>query len=209
MADGRSLSLTGDHLLRLRGTGSEWHWQRAKDARVGDYLEDAEDGAAGRGDSGQEVELVKVTCLTWQGAYAPLTLCGELLVDATNLKGLHQGETWHAALKGHGQLDMFSEQEVNKKLMLERFQDSISGQNPKTEVSYLTSVAAPHVSIPITRSHFDGMFTCKLVAFGGIWWHLVAFGGIWNHPTAQTRKNILDSTSLAPVSADRRLLPLS
>jgi len=27
------------------------------------------------------VELVKMSCVPWQGAYAPLTLCGELLVD--------------------------------------------------------------------------------------------------------------------------------
>ena len=34
----------------------------------------------------------------------------------------HKGEGWGAALKGRGQLDHSSEQEVNKKLMLERFQ---------------------------------------------------------------------------------------
>eukprot|EP00434_Breviolum_minutum_P029581 symbB.v1.2.026157.t1/scaffold2591.1/size75417/7 len=45
---------------------------------------------------------------------------GELHIQ---LQKVHKGETWHAALKGHGQLDMFSEQEVNKKLMLERFQE--------------------------------------------------------------------------------------
>mmetsp|Transcript_10887 Transcript_10887/g.24734 ORF Transcript_10887/g.24734 Transcript_10887/m.24734 type:complete len:174 (+) Transcript_10887:52-573(+) len=39
----------------------------------------------------------------------------------------HKAETWSAALKGHGQLDMFSEQEVNKKLMLERFQEEHPG----------------------------------------------------------------------------------
>jgi len=71
MADGRSLSLTGDHLLRLCIDGS-WHWRRAKDARVGDHLEDVE---------GIAVQLVKVTSLCWKGAYAPLTMSGELLVD--------------------------------------------------------------------------------------------------------------------------------
>eukprot|EP00435_Cladocopium_sp_Y103_P013138 s4081_g3.t1 len=69
--DGRSLSLTGDHLLRLR-RDDVWHWRRAKDARIGDQLEDAE---------GNSAELVKMTCIPWQGAYAPLTLSGELLVD--------------------------------------------------------------------------------------------------------------------------------
>merc|ERR1712151_1135828 len=62
---------------------------------------------------------------------------GELHIQ---LQDVRKGETWAAALKGHGQLDMFSEQEVNKKLMLERFQEehpgfdfsqaSFSGQAP-------------------------------------------------------------------------------
>eukprot|EP00913_Durusdinium_trenchii_P026178 g24559.t1 len=175
--------------------------------REGDYLEDQE---------GQAVKILKITCLSWQGAYAPLTLHGELIVDGwrcscfaprwafshdwcqaafaplrvahtaaqqiqlsqegkddlgysgrllgsfwprhlrVGLKGnppflneevfslvetdssfwmiedgelhiqlqkVHKAQTWHSALKGHGQLDMFSEQEINKKLMLERFQD--------------------------------------------------------------------------------------
>jgi hypothetical protein len=33
----------------------------------------------------------------------------------------------HGIGAGHGQLDMFSEQEVNKKLMLERFQELRDG----------------------------------------------------------------------------------
>ncbi|CAL1162042.1 unnamed protein product [Cladocopium goreaui] len=67
---------------------------------------------------------------------------GELHIQ---LQKVHKGETWHAALKGHGQLDMFSEQEVNKKLMLERFQEehpgfdfsgaSFSGQAPSVWTS--------------------------------------------------------------------------
>eukprot|EP00927_Polykrikos_kofoidii_P067485 TRINITY_DN62976_c0_g1_i1.p1 TRINITY_DN62976_c0_g1~~TRINITY_DN62976_c0_g1_i1.p1 ORF type:complete len:174 (+),score=39.63 TRINITY_DN62976_c0_g1_i1:104-625(+) len=62
---------------------------------------------------------------------------GELHIQ---LQKVHKGETWASALKGHGSLDMFSEQEVNKKLMLERFQEehpgfdfsgaSFSGQAP-------------------------------------------------------------------------------
>eukprot|EP00439_Symbiodinium_sp_Y106_P032793 s2345_g3.t3 len=65
---------------------------------------------------------------------------GELHIQ---MQKAHKGETWAAALKGqlcHGQLDMFSEQEINKKLMLERFQEehpgfdfsgaSFSGQAP-------------------------------------------------------------------------------
>merc|ERR1712039_529467 len=62
---------------------------------------------------------------------------GELHIQ---LGKVRKAETWASALKGHGQLDMFSEQEVNKKLMLERFQEehpgfdfsqaSFSGQAP-------------------------------------------------------------------------------
>eukprot|EP00747_Dinoflagellata_sp_TGD_P104889 gnl/TRDRNA2_/TRDRNA2_169382_c0_seq2.p1 gnl/TRDRNA2_/TRDRNA2_169382_c0~~gnl/TRDRNA2_/TRDRNA2_169382_c0_seq2.p1 ORF type:complete len:168 (+),score=50.37 gnl/TRDRNA2_/TRDRNA2_169382_c0_seq2:50-553(+) len=62
---------------------------------------------------------------------------GELHIQ---LQKARKAETWSSALKGHGQLDMFSEQEVNKKLMLERFQEehpgfdfsnaSFSGQAP-------------------------------------------------------------------------------
>ncbi|CAK8988895.1 Desert hedgehog protein B (Desert hedgehog protein 2) (DHH-2) (Hedgehog protein 4) (X-HH4) [Cleaved into: Desert hedgehog protein B N-product [Durusdinium trenchii] len=66
-----NLSLTGDHLLRVQRDG-HWQWRRAKDAREGDYLEDQE---------GQAVKILKITCLSWQGAYAPLTLHGELIVD--------------------------------------------------------------------------------------------------------------------------------
>ncbi|CAE8682946.1 unnamed protein product, partial [Polarella glacialis] len=49
---------------------------------------------------------------------------GELHIQ---LQKAHKGETWPAALKGHGQMDMFSEQEINKKLMLERFQEEHPG----------------------------------------------------------------------------------
>eukprot|EP00401_Gymnodinium_catenatum_P069015 CAMPEP_0117545418 /NCGR_PEP_ID=MMETSP0784-20121206/46083_1 /TAXON_ID=39447 /ORGANISM="" /LENGTH=175 /DNA_ID=CAMNT_0005342261 /DNA_START=44 /DNA_END=571 /DNA_ORIENTATION=+ len=62
---------------------------------------------------------------------------GELHIQ---MQKAHKGETWSSVLRGHGQLDMFSEQEVNKKLMLERFQEehpgfdfsgaSFSGQAP-------------------------------------------------------------------------------
>jgi len=38
-----------------------------------------------------------------------------------------KGETWHSALTGHGKLDMFTEQEVQKKIMLERFQEENPG----------------------------------------------------------------------------------
>mmetsp|Transcript_23402 Transcript_23402/g.51383 ORF Transcript_23402/g.51383 Transcript_23402/m.51383 type:complete len:166 (+) Transcript_23402:170-667(+) len=43
------------------------------------------------------------------------------------LQKAHKGEAWGSALKGHGQLDLFSEREVNKKLMLERFQEEHPG----------------------------------------------------------------------------------
>eukprot|EP00928_Gymnodinium_smaydae_P080444 TRINITY_DN64133_c0_g1_i1.p2 TRINITY_DN64133_c0_g1~~TRINITY_DN64133_c0_g1_i1.p2 ORF type:complete len:175 (-),score=46.46 TRINITY_DN64133_c0_g1_i1:30-554(-) len=49
---------------------------------------------------------------------------GELHIQ---LGKARKAETWSSALKGHGQLDMFSEQEVNKKLMLERFQEEHPG----------------------------------------------------------------------------------
>merc|ERR1712125_243975 len=44
-----------------------------------------------------------------------------------HIQKMRKGETWSSALKGHGQLDVFSEQEVNKKLMLERFQEEHPG----------------------------------------------------------------------------------
>merc|ERR1719408_561859 len=75
--------------------------------------------------------LVETDCSFW------MIEDGELHLQ---LQKAHKAETWAAALKGHGQLDMFSEQEVNKKLMLERFQEehpgfdfsgaSFSGQAP-------------------------------------------------------------------------------
>eukprot|EP00440_Ansanella_granifera_P072192 gb/GFBE01078340.1/.p1 GENE.gb/GFBE01078340.1/~~gb/GFBE01078340.1/.p1 ORF type:complete len:176 (+),score=47.85 gb/GFBE01078340.1/:1-528(+) len=75
--------------------------------------------------------LVETDCSFW------MIEDGELHIQ---LQKAHKGETWAAALKGHGQLDMFSEQEINKKLMLERFQEehpgfdfsgaSFSGQAP-------------------------------------------------------------------------------
>jgi len=49
---------------------------------------------------------------------------GELHIQ---LQKMRRGETWHSALKGHGQLDLFTEQEVQKKIMLERFQDENPG----------------------------------------------------------------------------------
>eukprot|EP00743_Colponemidia_sp_Colp-15_P003072 GILK01003320.1.p1 GENE.GILK01003320.1~~GILK01003320.1.p1 ORF type:complete len:183 (+),score=22.84 GILK01003320.1:52-549(+) len=62
---------------------------------------------------------------------------GELHI---NLQKSAKGETWLAALKGHQALDSFTQSEVQKKLMLERFQEehpgfdfsgaSFSGQAP-------------------------------------------------------------------------------
>lgn len=43
------------------------------------------------------------------------------------LQKVRRGEMWHSAIAGHGQLDMFTEQEVQKKIMLERFQDENPG----------------------------------------------------------------------------------
>eukprot|EP00397_Hematodinium_sp_SG-2012_P036723 GEMP01039679.1.p1 GENE.GEMP01039679.1~~GEMP01039679.1.p1 ORF type:complete len:167 (+),score=29.05 GEMP01039679.1:116-616(+) len=49
---------------------------------------------------------------------------GELHIQ---LEKARKGETWNSALVGHGQLDMFTEQEVQKKIMLERFQEEHPG----------------------------------------------------------------------------------
>ena len=38
-----------------------------------------------------------------------------------------KAETWPCALRGHSQLNTFEEQEVNKKIMLERFQEEHPG----------------------------------------------------------------------------------
>ena len=76
-----SISLTGDHLLRVQ-RNFDWQWRRAKDVRLGDFLEDAQ---------GVSSEVLKITCINWQGAFAPLTLSGELLVD-----GRGEGVLTHA-----------------------------------------------------------------------------------------------------------------
>uniref|UniRef100_A0A0G4FK65 CS domain-containing protein n=1 Tax=Chromera velia CCMP2878 TaxID=1169474 RepID=A0A0G4FK65_9ALVE len=62
---------------------------------------------------------------------------GELHIQLGKVK---KAETWPSAFKNHGGLDAFSQQEVQKKLMLERFQEehpgfdfsgaSFSGQAP-------------------------------------------------------------------------------
>ena len=61
----------------------------------------------------------------------------------------HKAEMWSAALKGHGQLDMFSEQEVNKKLMLERFQEE-------------------HPNFDFTSAQFSGMAPNARTFMGGV-----------------------------------------
>uniref|UniRef100_A0A7S1F8Y5 CS domain-containing protein n=1 Tax=Noctiluca scintillans TaxID=2966 RepID=A0A7S1F8Y5_NOCSC len=61
----------------------------------------------------------------------------------------HKAEMWSAALKGHGQLDMFSEQEVNKKLMLERFQEE-------------------HPGFDFTSAQFSGMAPNARTFMGGV-----------------------------------------
>merc|ERR1711964_607849 len=75
--------------------------------------------------------LVDLDCSFW------MIEDGELHIE---LGKAHKGETWQCALMGHGKLDMFTEQEVNKQIMLERFQEehpgfdfsgaSFSGQAP-------------------------------------------------------------------------------
>jgi len=39
----------------------------------------------------------------------------------------HKGETWSSVFRRHGQMDLFTEQETQKKLMLERFQEEHPG----------------------------------------------------------------------------------
>lgn len=40
---------------------------------------------------------------------------------------VHKAETWNAVFTRHGSLDLFTQQEVQKKLMLERFQEEHPG----------------------------------------------------------------------------------
>ena len=51
---------------------------------------------------------------------------GEITI---NLQKMRKGETWDAALKGKGgtAVDPFTKQEIQKKLMLERFQEENPG----------------------------------------------------------------------------------
>ena len=48
-------------------------------------------------------------------------------VESIHFAPMSYGLWQHGIGAGHGQLDMFSEQEVNKKLMLERFQELRDG----------------------------------------------------------------------------------
>eukprot|EP00435_Cladocopium_sp_Y103_P009777 s4081_g2.t1 len=89
---------------------------------------------------------------------------GELHIQ---LQKVHKGETWHAALKGHGQLDMFSEQEVNKKLMLERFQELSSGKNPTRKPPRSDEVVAGHVSHWLTEKKEHPGFDFSGASFSG------------------------------------------
>ena len=49
---------------------------------------------------------------------------GELHIQLTKMR---KGEAWTCAVRGHGALDPFCAQEVQKKLMLERFQEEHPG----------------------------------------------------------------------------------
>lgn len=44
-----------------------------------------------------------------------------------NLQKMYKGAAWDSALRGRGQLDPFSQEEVQRKLMLERFQEEHPG----------------------------------------------------------------------------------
>jgi hypothetical protein len=43
-----------------------------------------------------------------------------------NLQKMYKAELWACVFKGHGELDAFTKEEVQKKLMLERFQAEVS-----------------------------------------------------------------------------------
>lgn len=49
---------------------------------------------------------------------------GELNI---NLQKMYKGQAWTCALQGRGQLDPISQEEVQRKLMLERFQEEHPG----------------------------------------------------------------------------------
>jgi len=49
---------------------------------------------------------------------------GELHIHMSKVK---KGETWVSAFKGQGEVDPFTQQELQKKLMLERFQEEHPG----------------------------------------------------------------------------------
>ena len=64
---------------------------------------------------------------------SPVPCCGQFsaVVDdgeiEINLQKVKKGETWNSALAGHEALDPFTKGEVQKKMMLERFQEENPG----------------------------------------------------------------------------------
>jgi hypothetical protein len=70
----------------------------------------------------------------------------ELIV---NLQKMRKGETWASACKRHGGLDAFSQTEVQKRIMLERFQEEHPG--------FDFSQAEFNGSVPDPRSFMGGV----------------------------------------------------
>jgi len=79
-AAGGCLTISPEHLLRVREGGASsqsfaatgWDWMPAENVRPGDQLEY---------DNGQPVVVQSVSRACCVGAFAPLTVCGQLLVD--------------------------------------------------------------------------------------------------------------------------------
>lgn len=65
------------------------------------------------------------------------------------LQKMRKGETWEAALVGRGTVDPFTKQEIQKEMMLERFQE----ENPGFDFSG----ADFNGSVPDPRSFMDGI----------------------------------------------------
>jgi hypothetical protein len=61
--------------------------------------------------------------------YQYLSLCKEDGIIHVTLQKMSKGVTWLSALKGHGQLDLLSQEELKKKLMLERFQEEVTSSD--------------------------------------------------------------------------------
>ena len=71
---------------------------------------------------------------------------GEIVIF---LQKMRKGETWEAALLGRGQVDPMTKQDIQKKMMLERFQE----ENPGFDFSG----ADFNGNVPDPRTFMDGI----------------------------------------------------